>query len=145
MAEQNYSNHRRFVAGFHFVLSTLLFLAFVGALIQVYRAWQMQREPGRVGAHPAAVDRRGSSSSGSAGSSRSKRRTGRSAPKRSCATIVLAGEMPDARLDTRQFVGLRFAGDEEFPALAKRAAEEGMSENEIKKAVQSWRGDTYRV
>jgi hypothetical protein len=45
----------------------------------------------------------------------------------------------------RQIVGLRFASDEEFPALAQRAADEGLSEDEIKKAVKSWRGDDYRV
>ncbi len=58
---------------------------------------------------------------------------------------MLTGQLPDARLDTRQFIGLRFAADDEFVALAKRAAEEGLGEDEIKRAVRSWRADTYRV
>ena len=38
MAEQNYSNHRRFVAGYHFVLFGIVLVTIVGSLIQLYRA-----------------------------------------------------------------------------------------------------------
>jgi hypothetical protein len=51
----------------------------------------------------------------------------------------------DPRLTTRQIIGLRFAADEEFPELARRAAEENLSEDEIKRAVRSWRPDFYRA
>ncbi|MGB7490112.1 MAG: DUF6526 family protein [Thermoanaerobaculia bacterium] len=40
---------------------------------------------------------------------------------------------------------MRFASDEEFAELAERAAKEGLSETDIKKAVKNWRGDLYRV
>ena len=59
--------------------------------------------------------------------------------------FALHGSLLDPRLDTRQIIGLRFASDEEFAELATKAAEEGMSENDIKKAVKNWRGDYYRV
>ena len=144
MAEQNYSNHRRFVAGYHFVLAAIVLLTVIGSLIQLYRAWTMGENRAMsllivllaVAAAQfywycrifplKAQDR----------AIRAEERL---------RHYVLTGEMPDTRLDTRQFIGLRFAADEEFPALAKRAAEEGMSENSIKKAVQTWRADTYRV
>jgi hypothetical protein len=58
---------------------------------------------------------------------------------------ILTGKLPDSRLTVRQIVGLRFASDEELPALAQRAADEGLSEDEIKKAVKNWRADIYRV
>lgn len=58
---------------------------------------------------------------------------------------VLTGRLLDPRLTPRQIVALRFAGDEEFPALASRAAQEGLKPKEIKQAVQKWRPDTYRV
>jgi membrane-bound ClpP family serine protease len=48
-------------------------------------------------------------------------------------------------LNTRQIVGLRFASDEEFPALAEKAASENMSETDIKKTIKNWKGDYYRV
>jgi hypothetical protein len=58
---------------------------------------------------------------------------------------VLTGRLLDPRLTVRQIVGLRFASDAELPALATRAAESGLSSEDIKKAVQVWRADTYRV
>jgi len=144
MAEQNYENHRRFVAGYHFVLTAIVLLCVVGSLVQLYRAWAAGEN--RVVSvlivllavaaaqlfwfcriFPLKAQDR---------AIRAEERL---------RHYVLTGEMPDTRLDTRQYVGLRFASDEELPALAKRAAEEGMSEDAIKKAVSSWRGDTYRV
>lgn len=48
-------------------------------------------------------------------------------------------------LDERQLVGLRFASDAEVPALVKAALDEKLSGEEIKKRIQSWRPDTFRV
>jgi len=58
---------------------------------------------------------------------------------------ILTGKPLDSRLTTRQIIGLRFASDEEFPDLAKTAAEKEMSEDEIKKAIKNWKGDFYRA
>ena len=59
--------------------------------------------------------------------------------------FVLAGKLLDGRLTVLQVVGLRFASDGEFVELARRAAEEGLSLDEIKRAVKNWRADHYRV
>ncbi len=59
--------------------------------------------------------------------------------------FILTGKRLDPHLTTRQIVGLRFASDDEFAALAARAPGENMSEDAIKKAVKTWRPDTYRV
>ena len=59
--------------------------------------------------------------------------------------FALTGKLLDRRLGIRQVIGLRFASDAEFVALAERAAEENLSEDAIKRAVQNWRTDTYRV
>jgi hypothetical protein len=59
--------------------------------------------------------------------------------------FVLTGKLLDPRLSVRQIIGLRFAPDEEFAALALRAAQENLSETGIKKAVKNWKADTYRV
>jgi len=56
------------------------------------------------------------------------------------ATRSRIGELTDG-----QFVGLRFASDEELPALVKRALDEKLSRKDIKKAVTNWRPDYSRV
>jgi hypothetical protein len=50
------------------------------------------------------------------------------------------GELSEAQL-----IGLRFASDAELPALTARALAEKMSRDDIKKAVQHWRPDYWRV
>ena len=57
----------------------------------------------------------------------------------------MTGKLLDPKLTVRQIIGLRFASDQEFVDLARRAVEENLSEVAIKKAVKNWRADTYRV
>jgi hypothetical protein len=59
--------------------------------------------------------------------------------------FVLTGKPLDPQLRIGQIVALRFASDSEFPELAKRASAEKLRSSEIKKAIQHWRPDTYRV
>jgi hypothetical protein len=58
---------------------------------------------------------------------------------------LLTGKPLSSELKTRQIIGLRFASDEEFPALAEKAVKENMSEDAIKKAIKNWKGDYYRA
>jgi hypothetical protein len=59
--------------------------------------------------------------------------------------FMLTGKKLDPRLRYGQIIALRFASDEEFVALADRAAQEGLSVKEIKNAIVSWRADWHRV
>ena len=59
--------------------------------------------------------------------------------------FILTGKPLDGRLEALQIVALRFAGDDELPGLAARAAEQGMKPDDIKKAVKYWRADLRRV
>ncbi|WP_141432678.1 DUF6526 family protein [Bacillus sp. 03113] len=58
---------------------------------------------------------------------------------------VLTGELLDVKLDMGQVIALRFADNKELPALSKKAAEENLKPNEIKKMIQSWRADYNRI
>ncbi len=51
----------------------------------------------------------------------------------------------EEQLSFGQLAALRFASDEEFPALVQRAVNENLSEKEIKKAIRNWDGDYMRV
>ena len=53
--------------------------------------------------------------------------------------------MLDHRLNIQQIIGLRFASDGEFVELARRAADEGLSRDDIKKSVKKWRADHDRL
>jgi hypothetical protein len=44
-----------------------------------------------------------------------------------------------------QWTALRFASDEEFPGLVEKALASKMKSADIKKAIVSWRADTFRV
>ena len=58
---------------------------------------------------------------------------------------VLTGKLLDPRLTIKQIVGLRFASDAEFPELARKAAAESLSPDDIKKSVKNWRADHDRL
>jgi hypothetical protein len=59
--------------------------------------------------------------------------------------FALTGKLLPAGLKISQIVALRFASDEEFPALSAKAAAENLSNKAIKLSIQNWRADWYRV
>jgi hypothetical protein len=59
--------------------------------------------------------------------------------------FVLSGRMLDNRLSMGQIIALRFASDEEFVSLAKKASEEKLSSAAIKKEIRNWREDHHRA
>ena len=59
--------------------------------------------------------------------------------------FILTGKPLDNRLRMSQIIALRFAPDDEFLELAKKAVEEKLRAKEIKAAIQKWKADHYRV
>jgi hypothetical protein len=59
--------------------------------------------------------------------------------------FALTGKLLDSRLTIKQIIGLRFASDVEFVELASKAANEGLSQDSIKRAVKNWRADHDRL
>lgn len=59
--------------------------------------------------------------------------------------FILTGRPLNSKLTLSQVIALRFASDEEFPALAQRAADESLTNKAIKKEVKTWRPDHHRV
>jgi len=59
--------------------------------------------------------------------------------------FILTGKPFDSRLRISQIIALRFAADDEFPELTKKAVEEKLRSKEIKAAIQKWKADHNRV
>lgn len=59
--------------------------------------------------------------------------------------FLATGKPLDSRITMRQIIGLRFADNDEFVELAKRAVEENLSEKQIKMAVKKWKADHHRA
>ena len=139
---QSFATHRRFDPWFHFVAFPLFLAAFVLACIQMARRcdlasmWGLLVSLGllilffRVRVYALRVQDR---------------------VIRLEETLRMKALLPEAwhvrlrELDPGQFVGLRFASDEEIPALVEAALEEKLNGETIKKRIRIWRGDTFRV
>ncbi|MGA8154341.1 MAG: DUF6526 family protein [Terriglobales bacterium] len=50
-----------------------------------------------------------------------------------------------AKLTEGQLIALRFASDEEIPALVERVLSANLSRADIKKSIKNWRPDYWRV
>ncbi len=59
--------------------------------------------------------------------------------------FILTGKPLDSRLRMSQIIGLRFASDDEFVSLAKKAVDENLSQKNIKQAIKNWKADHNRV
>ena len=141
---QNYSNHARLVPAYHFVLTGLIGFGLVGSCVNLYQS---------IGNHQRIY---------SASlivvleiaavllfvfcrtfPLKAQDRAIRA--EENLRHYALTGKLLDPRLGVLQIVALRFASDEEFVALAARAAAENMPPKEIKLAIKNWRSDDYRV
>jgi hypothetical protein len=142
MQDQNFKNHSRYVVGWHFIAPLGLLAVLIGSIINLINS-----DPGNLYSASLLVaisvllwfvwffER--------VFALKAQDRAIRA--EENFRHYVLTGKPLDNRLTIRQVIGLRFASDAEFPALAIKAAEEGISEKDIKKSVASWKADTYRV
>lgn len=144
MADQNFGNHAKFVPLYHFLLSGLVLVTLIGAGVNLFvsiRRSQPLYDPALLfvisvcGVFFFLYCR--------VFALKAQDRAIRA--EENFRHYLLTGSPLDSKLSTRQIIGLRFASDEELPALAQRAAAEGLSEKEIKQAVKNWRPDHYRV
>ncbi len=152
MADQNLKNHARFVPLYHFITPIIILALIVGSvvgLVQACCACSGGTCTDHGGLHNALLlfctsivllivwfySR--------AFALKAQDRAIRS--EENMRHFIATGKPLDSRLTMRQIVGLRFAGDDEFVALAKQAVDENLTEKQIKMAVKNWKADNDRA
>jgi len=144
VSDQNYSNHTRFFPPFHFVLVPALLLGAGGAFVNLRHSFgNHERLYSASLLTLVTVALIGVALLARQFALKAQDRAIRA--EENLRHFVLTGKLLDPRLSMRQIIGLRFADDDEFVALAQKAAGSGLSEKEIKKAVTHWKADHDRV
>ncbi len=142
MAQQNYSNHRRFSPLFHFVATPLLLLLLVLCVVNLAKAGKddlLQAIILLLGAFILTLTHLHARIFALRAQDRAIR------AEEALRYFVLTGDRFPTQLRLRQIIALRFAADEEFPSLVQRALVEKLDNKAIKQAIQNWRTDYTRV
>jgi len=144
MADQSYANHAKFVTPFHRILIPLAALSLIGSFVNLYLSF---------GDHSRLYN--ASLITALAAALLLVAFLARVFPLKAQDRViraeenlrhyVLTGKLLDPRLTVKQIVGLRFASDGEFLDLARKAADEGLSQDAIKRSIQKWRPDNDRL
>ena len=144
MQEQSYAKHAKFVPMFHFVLGGIIMLSLIGSFVNLWQSWG---DPERLYSASLIVAMAVAlfllfafTRSFAMGVQDRAIRA-----EENLRHFALTGKRLDPRLTIKQIVGLRFASDAEFVELARKAAEEAMPQDTIKKSVKNWRADHDRV
>lgn len=144
METQQYANHRKFDPLFHFVLLWLTLIVLVGAVIYAVRSLIAGEGVSTallllglsvIAAILVMLVR--------TYALKAQDRAIRA--EEQLRHFILTGKPIDPRLSLRQIIALRFAGDQEYPELCRKAAEENMQPDDIKKAIRTWRADHHRL
>lgn len=142
--EQSFSNHAQIVPMYHYVTLGLLQVTFIGACVNLYQSWGDHQRLYSASLLVAltfatilvAIFARTFALKAQDRAIRAEEQL---------RHYVITGKLLDPRLTVKQIVGLRFASNEEFVALAQRAADQNLSPKDVKQAIRNWRADTDRV
>jgi hypothetical protein len=144
MATQDYAHHSRIVPMFHGVLFFLLALTLIGSCVNLYMS---------MGDHQRLYSASLIVVLSVCGlllfwftrtfACKVQDRAIRA--EENLRHFALTGKLLDPRITIRQVIALRFAPDAEFVPLARRAAEENLTPDAVKRAIKIWRADNARV
>ena len=144
MKEQVFTNHRRLVPGYHYVLFLFTVAYIIGAIYYFITKFDLHLS--RLTPILILLSAGIFSLTWFYARSFSLKAQDRAIrAEENLRHFALTGKLLDKKLRLGQIIALRFASDDEFVALAERAVKEDMSNNDIKKVVKNWRADNHRV
>jgi hypothetical protein len=146
-APQSYAHHTRWDPPFHFFIAPVFLIAFIASIVHFVMSLIHHHHPVfffslvilSLAALMAVFKIR-------INSLKVQDRVIRLEERLRMATVLpeaLRPRIPE--LTERQLVALRFASDGELPALVQRTLTEKLSQDDIKKSIQNWRADNWRV
>ena len=144
MPEQNFQNHSRYVPLYHFITPTLIVAAIGGSVVNVVHTYHSGN-----GHYSAALICLLSIVAlflwwfCRVFALKAQDRAIRA--EENFRHFVATGTLLDGRLRMSQIVALRFAGDDEFVSLVKKAVGENLSSKQIKMAIKNWKADNNRA
>ena len=142
MSNQEYKNHSRFVVGFHIITLGAIVALLIGSIINLVHAAHSNLYSASlicliaiilgllfafIRTFPLKAQDRAIRA------------------EENLRHFALTGKLLDARLNINQVIALRFAADEEFVSLAKKAADQNLKSSDIKKEIKNWKADHHRV
>ena len=142
MSEQNYKNHGRYTIQWHFLTGGAIIGVLIGSIINLINSSKDNLYSASLLVAVALIQLSIFWYS-RAFALRAQDRAIRA--EENFRHFILTGKPFPNELRMDQVIALRFAPDEEFPALTKRAICENLTNNDIKKAVQNWRADNNRA
>jgi len=142
MTEQNFKNHARLVPAYHGITALLIVAGLIGSIVNLIHA---DAHTHYSAALLVVVFLVLISLFWFARTFALKAQDRAIRAEENFRHFILTGKPLDRQLRIGQIIALRFASDEELPALAKKAVEEQLSQKQIKEAVKNWRADHHRV
>lgn len=142
MKEQNYNNHTRYVPIWHFIVAPAILCFLIGSFFNLAEASASNLYSasliclnGLILAFIYWYVR--------AFALKAQDRAIRA--EEQFRYFILTGKPLPKELRLRQIIALRFASDEEFPALVEKAAKEQLGNKEIKALIRNWKADYSRL
>ncbi len=142
MQQQNYKNHAQFVPGYHFVTYPAILALIIGSFVNLFNSSHDNLYSASLICLTSlilAIVCFYTRSFALKAQDRAIR------AEENFRHFMLTNKLMDSRLTLSQVIALRFASNEEFAALAQKAANEKLPAKEIKKQIKNWRADFHRV
>ena len=142
MKEQNFKNHVRFVFLYHVISFIVLLATLIGSVINIFTS-------SKENMYSATLILVTNILIGFAlyfaRSFALKANDRAIRAEENFRHFILTSKPLPTGLKSGQIIALRFASDEEFPALVQKAMAEQLKSTEIKQLIQNWKADWNRV